>query len=263
MPDEMPQHTTKITLPEEKSPVINIDEKPSGNALTRFIANNKILSGLGAVAIVAGCVAGGVYMTQPAQVEQVQFEDVVPPRPDTHGTQETIIKEKTIPGAGKGTITTVDHVQKKNVSAPYIGIDATGDPKQATLTVPEDIGKVGWYARSAPPGVDAGSTVMTSHINYAGITGYGSVFLDLKKGDPITVTTPDGKEWRYIVDSNTQIRKGTTAEEKAEYAKITSNTINKMDGPNFLVLVTCSGNFDPTSPLGYDQNTIVAAHLVR
>lgn len=250
-------HSAKL---HESTETLSVDAQRS-NPFMEWIGANKVSAIVASVAMAATVIAGGTYIaTKP--VEQVRFENVVPPRAD--GSQDNIIKEKTIPGAGRGTITTVDNVQNgKNVSAPWIAVDSTGNPNAATLTVPEDIGTVGWFGRSAPPGVDAGSTVMSSHINYNGVTGYGSVFLTLKEGDPITVTTDDGKEWNYVVDSNTQVTKARNDEEKKHYAEITNNTLNKMDGPNFLVLVTCSGNYDPSSPLGYDQNTIVVAHLVR
>lgn len=258
---EEPTEEQQGTKLHENNPITSLDNTKKENPVVGWVRNNKITAGLTSAAVAAALIAGGTYIaTKP--VDQIRFENVVPPRAD--GSQEDIIKEKTIPGAGKGTITTVDHMQNgSNVSAPWIAIDATGDPNAATLTVPEDIGTVGWFGRSAPPGVDAGSTVMTSHINYNGVTGYGSIFLTLQPGDPITVTTEDGKEWNYVVDSNTQVTKAKNDEEKRHYAEITNNTINKMDGPNFLVLVTCSGSYDPSSPLGYDQNTIVAAHLVR
>lgn len=243
----------------EQSDAVSVDEKKD-HPFIAYCKNNKKLVGTIVSAISIAIVAILSWqITKP--VEQVRFEDVVPNRID--GSQSNIIREKTIPGAGKGTITIADPMQNnKNVSAPWFAVDATGNDDAATLTVPEDIGAVGWYGRSAPPGVDSGSTVMTSHINYAGVTGYGALFLTLKPGSPITVTTDDGKNWHYVVEQNMSVDKASNDEEKERYKQMTSQTVNKMDGKNFLVLITCSGNFDPNSELGYDQNTIVTAKLI-
>ena len=40
------------------------------------------------------------------------------------------------------------------------------------------------------------------------------------------------------------------------------NTVNKSKGENILVMITCGGDYDPSSPLGYNQNYITVAKLV-
>lgn len=185
--------------------------------------------------------------------------DVVPKRDwsDDVG-QSNLAKPKIIDGIGKGTITTVDNKQNgAKVSAPMVGIDAIGGQSGATLAPPEDISTVGWYVRSAKFGSNnKGSSVITSHIDYNGVTGYGSIFTSLKKGDPITVTDASGKEYHYIVNASpVNINKSD-----ADYTKKTMKTINKMKGRNDLVLVTCGGQFlGSSSPLGYADNIVVVA----
>lgn len=265
IPENVPDNTSDQPREENKeiiqdeSQVVSIDSDKSKTFLDKIKENKKITATVAGVVALALCAGITWQVTKP--VEQVRFENVVPER--IEGSQGDIIKEKVIPGSGRGTITIQDPLQNNNpVSAPWYAVDATGDDNAATLTVPEDIGAVGWYGRSAPPGVDAGSTVMSSHINYNGITGYGSIFLTLKPGDPITVTTEDGKNWHYVVEQNMAVTKASNNNEKQRYIDMTSQTINKMDGKNFLVLITCSGTYDPTSALGYDQNTVVTAKLV-
>lgn len=190
-------------------------------------------------------------------------EDVVPKRSwsDEKG-QSNLPKPKIIDGQGKGTITTVDNKQNgAKVSAPMVGIDAIGGQSGATLAPPEDISKVGWYVRSAPFGSkDKGSSVITSHIDYNGVTGYGSIFTSLKKGDPVTVIDSDGKDYHYVVEE----KPVNVSKSDAEYTKKTMNSINKMKGENKLVLVTCGGQFlGASSPLGYADNIVVVAKPVK
>ena len=142
-----------------------------------------------------------------------------------------------------------------------VSIDAVGGQSGATLATPEDMSKVGWYVRSAPFGSkNKGSSVITGHVDYNGVTGYGSIFTSLRKGDPITIINSSGQDFHYVVESN-PININKT---DAEYTKKTMNSINKMKGENKLVLVTCGGQFlGSSSPLGYADNIVVIAKPVK
>lgn len=233
-----------------------IEEK----GIISWIKNHVIATSLISLAIVASVVAGTFYGLNHNDVKELA-EDVVPAREGYEdNSQNYIANDKIIEGGAKGTITTIDHQQNgTRVSAPWIAIDAQGDSQAATLAPPEDLTKVGWYGRSAWFGQNNGSSVMTSHINYAGKASYGSIFITLKKGDPITITDQKGNVYHYVVEADPFYLNKSNQE---EYKKQTKNTINKMDGENKLVLVTCGGAYVGGN-LGYEDNVIVSAKLAN
>lgn len=239
--------------PHESSSVTSIDgptEKES-SWKSFWTKKRKIIAGGIVVALVAG---GGIwYATNDNDEDHVQRREV-----NQGMGQQNLPEARTIDGVGKGKFSAVDPVNGKQVNADIVGIDTTGDPSNAVLAPPEDISKIGWYVRSAPFGVDKGSTVLTSHIDYNGVVGLGTLFSSLKKGDPVTLTDGNGKQHHYEVSKDTiKINK-----EDPEYIKKTMNTVNKSKGENILVMITCGGDYDPSSPLGYNQNYITVAKLV-
>lgn len=225
-----------------------------------WVKNHVAATSLISVALVATIVGGTFYGLNHNNVKELA-EDVVPAREGyENNSQNYIANDKIIEGGAKGTITTVDHQQNgTRVSAPWIAIDAQGDSQAATLAPPEDLTKVGWYGRSAWFGQDNGSSVMTSHINYAGKASYGSIFITLKKGDPITITDQKGNVYHYVVEADPFYLNKSNQE---EYKKQTKDTINKMSGENKLVLVTCGGAY-VGGILGYEDNVIVSAKLAN
>jgi len=221
-----------------------------------WIKDHVVSTSLVSVALVACIVGGTFYGLNHNDVDELA-DDVVPAREGYEdNSQDHIAKDKIIEGGAKGTITTVDHQQHgAKVSAPWIAVDAQGDSQNATLAPPQDLTKVGWYGRSAWFGQDKGSSVMTSHINYAGKASYGSIFITLKKGDPITITDSKGHSYHYVVEEDPFYLNKSN---EAEYQKQTKDTINKMKGKNKLVLVTCGGAYVGGN-LGYEDNVIVSA----
>lgn len=212
-----------------------------------------------AIVLIVALIGTGTYF---AFFNDQPYQDVVASRDSENGhSQEFIPEAKVIKGAGKGTITTVDNEDGgKIVSAPLVGIDAVGTQDGAELRPPERIDTVGWYVRSAkpyPPGSNAekkqkGSVVMTSHINYNGVTGIGALFTSLKKGDPLTVTNSEGIDTHYVVETAPYLLE----KQDPKYTEKTKNTINDMTSDtNKLVLITCSGNY-VGGALGYDSNSI-------
>lgn len=119
---------------------------------------------------------------------------------------------------------------------------------------PENVGQVGWYQDSAEPGTNQeGSIVMSSHINSAQQgNGIGSMFTLLKEGEEITLWNTEGKKttWR--------ITKTYAAPKSGELPEI----VQKSDGEQVLVLVTCSGEYIGP-PVYYQDNTIVEAVEVK
>lgn len=243
--------------PHEVAEVYSLDSAPEGGGnIKEWLAASKkrtVALGLAAAVVLAGG-GFGVYnvMSTPSQ-------PVVPQRAwaDDLG-QRNLPEAKVVAGAGAGSITTVDNDQDGNiVSAPVVGIDGTGGESGAILAPPEDVAQVGYYIRSAPFGEgDIGTTVMTSHIDYNGVAGFGSVFTSLKAGDPITLTDGNGEDHHYVVSEDP----ANISKQDPEYVRKTMDTINRADGPAELILVTCGGDFlGAGSPLGYADNIIIRA----
>lgn len=236
-----------------------IIEEEQGFDLIEWVKGNKMISSISAL-LVTILVIGAYLFSVGTQNIVEASENVVPHRVGYEDTsQQFIANDKVIEGGAKGTITTVDNqMGGAKVSAPWIAIDATGNDKAATLAPPEDLTKVGWYGRSAWFGQDKGSTVMTSHINYNGIAYFGSIFLTLKKGDPITITDEKGNTYHYVVEDEVQ----WIEKQRDDYAssELIKNTVNKMDGENKLVLITCGGRY-VGGALGYESNGVVSARL--
>lgn len=241
--------------PHESASVTTVDgpkkDKPSSPSSDKSKKRNALIAGGLVAVLLAG---GGIWYANNSQQE-----DLVERREVNQGMgQQNLPEAKTISGVGKGKFSAVDPLNGKQVNADIVGIDTTGDPGNAVLAPPENISKVGWYVRSAPFGVDQGSTVLTSHIDYNGVVGLGTLFSSLKKGDPVTLTDGNGKEHHYVVSQETiKIDK-----QDPEYIKKTMDTINKKEGKNILVMITCGGDYNPASPLGYNQNFITVADLV-
>lgn len=245
--------------PHEQSEAVSLDAKESkGSKFFSWVKEHRLASGGIAVAL-AAAIAGGTFMVVHEDDPKINTEDAVAKRDFNHNIgQEHLPSARTIKGVGSGKFSAIDPVNNKRVDADIVGIDTTGDPNNATLAPPEDISKIGWYVRSAPFGVDKGSTVLTSHVDYNGVTGIGSLFPTLRKGDPITLTDGNGKEHKYVVtQENTLVNKSDP-----EYIKKTMNTINKSKGENILVMVTCFGEWVGGS-LGYASNGITIAKPVE
>ena len=245
--------------PHESSKITTIDGKASvkKNSQSIWTKRNKIIAGALSAVMLAGI--GGAVWYQQTNDGQIQ-EDYVERRAVNQGEgQQHLPEARTISGVGKGKFSTIDPLDGQRKDADIVGIDTTGDPNNAVLAPPEDISKAGWYIRSAPFGVDEGSTVLTSHIDYNDVVGLGTLFASLNPGDRITLTDGDGGQHHYEVSQ--EVFK--LDKEDPEYIKKTMETINKKEGENSLVMITCGGNYNPASPLGYDQNWITVAKPVQ
>lgn len=136
---------------------------------------------------------------------------------------------------------TVDGVQ-----AP---IDAVATDSQGALYPPTDVGRVGWWVDSALPGSGAGSVVVTGHVDDARQgAGYAQRFSGLARGDEVTLTGKDGAAVRYRVTRTASVHKGV----------LPTDDLNRLDGPETLILVTCGGKF-VGPPMGYENNDLVYA----
>lgn len=133
---------------------------------------------------------------------------------------------------------------------------STADVVGSSILPPEENidTMVGWYDGSAMPGgCNDGSIVITSHINNHGIDGVGMDFANLAEGEKLSLTTADGKNHEYVVVDDMEL----VNKDSPNFNEKGKSTFNKSEGEEILVLVTCAGEFDPQSPLGYQSNGII------
>lgn len=264
---------------EENTPkevtITSLDEVEESNAnkVVEWARNNVALASIASVFAVSVLGACGFFGYEKIRTMNHPTEDVVAAREGLVGSQQSIPKARTVPSAGKGTIAFKDNQTGKMVNFETVGIEARANKNsgEKTLLPPENIAQVGWWVESAYPGGvrpnedpsevtrrgGAGTTVMTSHVNYDGVVGAGSSFASLKKDDPITVTDPEGKEHHYTVDVDPyEINK-----HDPEYVNKTNDTLNREKGKNALVLITCYGDYIGGAT-GYENNLFVTARLI-
>ena len=216
--------------------------------------------GIASVLVLSLSGAGFWALTHDDETEPLKQVSVAPERSwnEEGDSQEFLPEARVIEGQGESMMTMPDNEQGGTpVSFEIIGIDAVGSQDSATLAPPERIDQVGHYVRSPQAGEDnpVGSALYTSHVNYAGQVGVGSVWTSLVDGDPITFTDEEGKESRYVVDGNPfRIDKSDP-----DYVQKTSDTINDMTSTDGrVVLVSCGGEF-VGGALGYEDNVFVIA----
>lgn len=128
-------------------------------------------------------------------------------------------------------------------------VDAVATDSQGALYPPTDVAKVGWWVDSSLPGSGKGSVVVTGHIDDARQgAGFAKRFSALKQGDGVTLTGKDGAAVHYRVTRTASVGKGT----------LPTDDLNRLDGPETLILVTCGGRFIGP-PMGYENNDLVYA----
>lgn len=121
------------------------------------------------------------------------------------------------------------------------GVDAFIPPENPALT--------GWWQNSAEPGTDEpGSVVMSGHIDNNGVDGVGKIYATLNEGDKIVTWNTKGKRSEWMVTSKIISPKDGEMDE----------AVNRMTGPQTLVLVTCGGRY-VGPPLYYESNIIIEA----
>lgn len=247
----------------ENAEVVNVDGEGTDEVITDRKRKTSpwiiAIAGIASVPLIAGISWSLLSSDEP--VEQVS---VAPERSwnNEGDSQEFLPEARVIDGVGESMMTMPDNEQGgESISFEVIGIDAVGGQEGATLAPPERIDQVGHYVRSPEAGADnpMGSALYTSHVNYAGKVGVGSVWTSLRDGDPITFTDGDGQESHYVVDGDPfRIDKSDP-----DYVEKTSNTINDMDSTDGrVVLVSCGGEF-VGGALGYEDNVFVVAYPVE
>ncbi|GAA4359641.1 hypothetical protein GCM10023145_33660 [Angustibacter luteus] len=130
-----------------------------------------------------------------------------------------------------------------------VGADARG-----RLAVPDDVHQAGWWSGGARLGDRYGSMVLVGHVDAAsqGIGDMAGV-LRSRKGDRVRVDGA-GLAQTYQVTATRQLPKGDLAGAVVGGARLFDQRT-----PSRLVLVTCSGPFDPATRHYRDNFVVVAA----
>lgn len=139
------------------------------------------------------------------------------------------------------------------IEVPAAHIDASvvpvGTDPDGGVTIPADVGTVGWYRFSPPPGSAEGSTVLVGHVDSAR-QGAGAFFplSTLTTGDEVTLGLPSGQRRSYRVVSREQFAKGD----------VPLPALFATSGAPRLTLITCGGSFDEARR-SYRDNLVVTA----
>jgi hypothetical protein len=128
-------------------------------------------------------------------------------------------------------------------------LDRLGRASDGTVEVPSRWGVAGWYARGPRPG-DPGSAVILGHVDSRSGPAVFYRLRQLRPGDEIVVTRADRSRVRFVVQRTEQYDKLRFPTDEVYYPTLTSA----------LRLVTCGGQFDPTTG-HYRSNIIVFAGL--
>jgi hypothetical protein len=138
------------------------------------------------------------------------------------------------------------------ITAPELGMDARIDPvgvePDGSMTLPDDVDRVGWYRFGPVPG-EPGSAVIAGHVDDVD-QGLGVLapLRGAEVGDELAVTDADGTTTRWRVVARDLIRKRALPLEE----------LFRRDGPPRLTLITCGGPF-LAEYLSYRDNVVVVA----
>lgn len=136
---------------------------------------------------------------------------------------------------------------------PSLGVDAPVEQVAAkadgTMDTPKKFGDVAWYAPGARPG-NPGNAVIAGHVDNALTTSGVFEHLDqISIGDYITVADEAGKTLVYRVISNTAY----------PVDEAPAQAIFATEGPSRLVLITCTGQWEPGQRQYSERLVVVAA----
>ena len=141
------------------------------------------------------------------------------------------------------------------LSIKTVGINAAveevGDTQSGAVATPKKISDVGWYRSGVVPG-NPGNAVFVGHVNNT-LTKAG-VFehlADLRTGDRIFVLDAKGNALQFAVTKIEDYTNGTAP----------LHAIFSKEGAPGLVLITCSGDWDPRVR-SYEKRLVVYALLL-
>ena len=144
-------------------------------------------------------------------------------------------------------------VPPQRIRVDSLGIDMAIDPvglaADGAMELPKDPSLAAWYRFGPSPASAAGATVIAAHVDSLVYDiGPFAQLATATAGTEIVVTTEDGQDRRYAVESVQTVTK----------QDVPWDSIFDRSGSNRLTLVTCGGEFDYDA-LTYLSNVIVSA----
>ena len=143
----------------------------------------------------------------------------------------------------------------RRIRIPAIGVWARVIPLRlepdGTMQTPDNVAETGWYEPGREPG-ERGPAVVVGHVDDVGGPGVFYRLRELRRGDWIRIGRADGSVVRFRVEGL----------ERWPKAAFPTRRVFGGTQTAALRLVTCSGNFDPSTG-HYVDNTIVYAARPR
>jgi sortase (surface protein transpeptidase) len=148
-----------------------------------------------------------------------------------------------------------DAAAPRRIRIPAIGVSASVGSlrleKDGRMQTPKNFAATGWYEPGREPG-EKGPAVIAGHVDSKSGPAAFYKLRKLKRGDLIRIVRADNTAVRFRVE-------GLERWPKSEFP---TRKVFGRTRVSTLRLVTCSGNFDPSSG-HYEDNTIVYAVRVR
>lgn len=132
-----------------------------------------------------------------------------------------------------------------------VPLDQVGVQDDGQMQIPEDADRAGWYRYGPAPGADAGSTVISGHVDDRDGPGAFLALTDVAEGDEVTVEAADGTRTAYRIVSLRTVAKPELAVQE----------VFRRDGPHVLQLITCTGPWSPDTRR-YTDNLVITAEPV-
>ena len=138
------------------------------------------------------------------------------------------------------------------VQAPRVGLDGPVAPvaidvRSGLLALPRDVDRAAWWQDGQAPGAASGAILIAGHVDTAEGAAAFFALRRLRRADVVVVTTADGRDRAYRVDSARRYEKRSLPA-----------SVYSQRGPARLVLVTCGGPFDRRTER-YRDNLVVTA----
>ncbi|MFC7431583.1 MULTISPECIES: class F sortase [unclassified Agrococcus] len=153
-------------------------------------------------------------------------------------------------GIGAQPTATVDapvevRVADVGLDLAVVPVGVRGDGQ---MDVPELVSEVGWYRHGPAPGDDAGSAVLSAHVDSEIGPAPMAALFDAQPGSTVEVVTASGQTLAYRIETVEQLGK----------ERLPLDALFARDGDHVLRLVTCAGAWDPVAQ-AYEDNLVVTA----
>lgn len=199
---------------------------------------NRVLTGLVMVLLLAGCSASPPPQLAPSPV-------ATPTPAPTAVIDVPIQGSAAVPAAVVPPVRIQVPSEEIDIPVGPVGVEDSG-----LMEIPYDIRTAGWYQFGPGPGSAAGSTVITAHVDsFEQGLGPFAYLKELSAGADIIVTTADGADYRYTVESVQDVDK----------KQLPLDQVFDRSGAPRLILITCGGRFDE-NVLNYSDNIVVVAN---